>query len=66
MPFKNIKKNDNFWLKNVYYSLKDIFCQNNPQNEKYCNIFEGGTLFQAFLDACYYHRWHSPINGTVI
>ena len=27
--------------------------------------FVGGTVYQAFLDAQNYHRWHSPVTGTV-
>lgn len=27
--------------------------------------FAGGTVYQAFLSALSYHRWHSPISGTV-
>ena len=28
--------------------------------------FVGGTIYQAFLDALSYHRWHSPVSGTVV
>lgn len=27
--------------------------------------FSGGTIYQAFLSALSYHRWHSPVSGTV-
>ena len=27
--------------------------------------FVGGTIYQAFLSALSYHRWHSPVTGTV-
>ncbi|KAG8408083.1 hypothetical protein J3459_018209 [Metarhizium acridum] len=27
--------------------------------------FVGGTVYQAFLSALSYHRWHSPVSGTV-
>jgi phosphatidylserine decarboxylase len=27
--------------------------------------FVGGTVYQAFLSAENYHRWHSPVSGTV-
>ncbi len=26
---------------------------------------QGGTVYQAFLSAEKYHRWHSPLSGTV-
>jgi phosphatidylserine decarboxylase len=28
--------------------------------------FVGGTVYQAFLSATNYHRWHSPVAGTVV
>lgn len=27
--------------------------------------FEGGTVYQAFLSALSYHRWHAPVSGTI-
>ena len=27
--------------------------------------FVGGTIYQAFLSALSYHRWHAPISGTI-
>jgi phosphatidylserine decarboxylase len=32
---------------------------------KYVDKFVGGTVYQAFLNPFNYHRWHSPINGTI-
>ena len=28
--------------------------------------FVGGTIYQAFLSATSYHRWHSPVSGTIV
>ena len=28
--------------------------------------FVGGTIYQAFLSATSYHRWHAPVTGTVV
>ena len=28
--------------------------------------FIGGTIYQGFLSALSYHRWHSPISGKII
>jgi phosphatidylserine decarboxylase len=28
-------------------------------------LFQGGTVYQAFLSALSYHRWHSPVNGVI-
>ncbi len=29
-------------------------------------LFEGGTVYQAFLSALSYHRWHSPVSGRIV
>ena len=34
---------------------------NDPLMEK----FIGGTVYQAFLSALSYHRWHSPVDGVI-
>ena len=31
-----------------------------------CEQFVGGTVYQAFLSATNYHRWHSPVSGTIV
>jgi phosphatidylserine decarboxylase len=28
--------------------------------------FVGGTVYQAFLSATNYHRWHAPVAGTIV
>ena len=66
MPIRNIKASDRFWLKSENYSLKDIFGTGRPQSQLYAQTFEGGSLFQGFLAALNYHRWHSPVEGRVI
>jgi phosphatidylserine decarboxylase len=63
-PFKvarNVKKRDTFWIKSQPYSLEHMLA-----NDKFTDKFVGGTIYQAFLSALSYHRWHSPINGTVV
>ncbi|GAA3652699.1 phosphatidylserine decarboxylase family protein [Flavivirga jejuensis] len=60
----NVKKLEKFWVKGQPYSLKNIFNETNgntPLTDKY----EGGTIYQAFLSAESFHRWHSPVDGTV-
>ncbi len=27
--------------------------------------FTGGTVYQAFLSALSYHRWHAPVDGII-
>lgn len=58
---KNVALSDKFWLKGQPYSLENMlnFDALTPQ-------FEGGTVYQAFLSALSYHRWHSPVNGTIV
>lgn len=58
----DIKAPVEFWLKGEKYSLSYML-----NNEKeYVDQFVSGTVYQAFLSAISYHRWHSPINGTVV
>lgn len=35
-------------------------------NDPWATQFEGGTVYQAFLSALSYHRWHAPVSGTVV
>lgn len=50
-----------FWLKGMEYSLENMlnFDELAPQ-------FAGGTVYQAFLSALSYHRWHSPVRGKIV
>lgn len=50
---------DSFWLKSQPYSLRQML------NGNYIDRFVGGTVYQAFLSADNYHRWHSPVSGTI-
>jgi phosphatidylserine decarboxylase len=35
-------------------------------NKEYlATLFEGGTIYQAFLSAIFYHRWHAPVDGVI-
>jgi len=58
---RHVKKRDKFWLKGEPYSLAHML-NNDPFTEQ----FVGGSLWQAFLSALSYHRWASPVNGTVV
>ncbi|GAC1650563.1 MAG: phosphatidylserine decarboxylase family protein [Mycobacterium sp.] len=57
----DVQRQDQFWLKNQPYSLEDMLAQDDSVKE-----FVGGTVFQAFLSATNYHRWHSPVSGTIV
>ena len=58
---RNVAANAEFWLKGQPYSLHDMMA-NNPLAPQ----FTGGTVYQAFLSALSYHRWHSPVTGTIV
>lgn len=58
---KNVKWLDRFWIKAQPYSLAHMLA-GDPLSDK----FVGGTIYQAFLSALSYHRWHSPVNGKVV
>lgn len=54
------KLRDKFWIKGQPYSLVDMLA-----NEKHAKEFADGTIYQAFLSALSYHRWHSPVSGKI-
>ena len=58
---KNVKLMDRFWIKSQPYSLQHMMAM-DPLTEQ----FAGGTIYQAFLSALSYHRWHSPVSGKIV
>lgn len=56
----NVALSDSFWLKEQPYSLENML-----NWDEYAPQFAGGTVYQAFLSALSYHRWHSPVSGTI-
>ncbi|KAL1884152.1 hypothetical protein VTK73DRAFT_6821 [Phialemonium thermophilum] len=56
----NVHLRDRFWIKSQPYSILDMLA-----NDPLASQFAGGTVYQAFLSALSYHRWHSPVSGTV-
>ena len=57
----NVQQRDRFWIKEQPYSLYHML-NGDPD---YAKSFEGGIVYQAFLSAKGYHRWHAPVSGTV-
>jgi phosphatidylserine decarboxylase len=55
----NVKESDTFWIKSQPYSLRQML------DGRHVEEFVGGTVYQAFLSAESYHRWHSPVSGTI-
>ena len=58
---KNVRMLDQFWIKAQPYALR-FMLDNDPRAER----FVGGTIYQAFLSALSYHRWHAPLSGRVV
>lgn len=58
---RDVNLYDRFWIKAQPYSLRHMFGE-DLVSEK----FVGGTIYQAFLSALSYHRWHSPVSGTIV
>ncbi|KAG9123002.1 hypothetical protein FRC07_000367 [Ceratobasidium sp. 392] len=54
------KITDTFWLKGEPYSLEHML-----DHDELAPQFVGGTVYQAFLSSLNYHRWASPVNGTI-
>lgn len=57
---RNVHARDKFWIKGQPYSVLDMLAFDDSADQ-----FVGGTIYQAFLSALSYHRWHSPISGTI-
>ncbi|MGK5531423.1 phosphatidylserine decarboxylase family protein [Streptomyces sp. URMC 129] len=55
-----VQLRNRFWIKGQPYSLAHML-----DNSRHTAQFVGGTVYQAFLSALSYHRWHSPVTGTV-
>lgn len=68
----NIAKNDVFWFKDMNYSLEDILSSAVPEQQKIIDkhrlvdLFEGGYIFQTYLNPYNFHRWWVPVNGEVL
>jgi len=67
-----VQRKDVFWLKGMPYSLDDIFSSPDfRQNELIksfglSEMFDGGYVFQTYLNPYNFHRWWVPVNGTVL
>lgn len=57
----DVQLRSTFWIKNQPYALRFML-----NDEDWANYFVGGTVYQAFLSAFNYHRWHAPVNGKVL
>ncbi|KAJ5389130.1 uncharacterized protein N7496_000198 [Penicillium cataractarum] len=57
----NVRARDHFWIKTQPYSVLDML-----GHDELAQKFVGGTVYQAFLSALSYHRWHAPVSGKVV
>jgi phosphatidylserine decarboxylase len=55
----NVPRSAKFDVKEQPYSLQDML------HGLYVDNFVYGTVYQAWLAAECYHRWHSPVSGTI-
>lgn len=63
-PYKlatQVKWRDQFWIKDQPYSLSHMM-----DGDALAQQFVGGTIYQVFLSAASYHRWHSPVSGRIV
>ena len=58
---KNVREVDRFWIKAQPYSLRHLLADDETTPR-----FVGGTVYQGYLAALSYHRWHSPVAGRVV
>jgi phosphatidylserine decarboxylase len=58
---RNVSQRDTFWIKSQPYSITHMLA-----NDKLAPLFTAATVYQAYLNPLSYHRWHSPVSGTVV
>ena len=58
---RNVEFQSTFWVKGQDYSVQFML-----NNDVHAPLFIGGTVYQAYLSAFSYHRWHSPVDGKII
>ncbi|MEM5436147.1 phosphatidylserine decarboxylase family protein [Paraburkholderia diazotrophica] len=59
----DIKETDEFWIKEQPYSLLDMLTEGERELAR---RFVGGSIYQGYLSAFNYHRWHAPVAGRVV
>ena len=58
---RHVNYRDRFWIKAQPYSIAHMLA-----NDGLSPLFADGTVYQAFLNPLCYHRWHAPVDGTVV
>jgi phosphatidylserine decarboxylase len=58
---RDVRWRDEFWMKGQPYSISHMLA-----GDPLAEVFVGGTVYQAFLSALSYHRWHCPVDGRIV
>lgn len=58
---RHVNYRDRFWIKSQPYSLVHMLA-----GDALAPLFDGATVYQAYLSPLSYHRWHSPVSGRVV
>lgn len=56
----NAQRYSKFWIKSETYALHFLL-----GGDDCVDYFIDGTVYQAYLSPYNYHRWHSPVSGTI-
>ncbi|SDD27414.1 phosphatidylserine decarboxylase [Paraburkholderia lycopersici] len=59
---ENCQLHDRFWIKSQPYSLREILAGSDMTTVR---RLIGGSVYQGYLSAFNYHRWHAPVAGRV-
>ncbi|KAI5865269.1 Phophatidylserine decarboxylase-domain-containing protein [Durotheca rogersii] len=58
---RHARLRDRFWIKHEPYSVLDML-----GHDPLAAQFDGATVYQGFLSALSYHRWHAPVSGRIV
>ncbi|KZP09902.1 hypothetical protein FIBSPDRAFT_938295 [Athelia psychrophila] len=58
---ENLQMMDDLFIKDEAYSLIHLLT-----TDPLAKQFEGGSILQGFLNTTGYHRFHAPVNGTIV
>lgn len=62
---RNASLRAKFWIKDQPYSVLDMLGHDSSSSQQLAFQFAGATIYQAFLSALSYHRWHAPVSGRI-
>lgn len=65
MVFRSLEDSKRLWIKGESFSVGNLFAGWDSDGSK-AQMFNGGELVIARLAPQDYHRWHSPVSGTLL